>query len=55
MKACMRAFRGAQVGVLSLVITMLGASAKGDSLDHWHRRDAGASNYISALTYNPAV
>lgn len=25
-----------------------------DGLDHWHRRDAGASNYISALTYSPA-
>lgn len=25
-----------------------------DGLDQWHRRDAGASNYISALTYSPA-
>ncbi len=56
MKTTIQTGRFAEVcaGVLAAATTMLGTdSALADGLDRWHRRDAGASNYISALTYNP--
>ena len=42
--------------LLALAIAFPGASSGfAGALDHWHRRDAGASNYITAATYDPAA
>lgn len=52
MKTLKRRFRGVLAGSFLAVIAVGPVAA--DSLDHWHQRDAGASNYISALTFDPA-